>query len=52
MGICVTLFVVAGAIVRLVSTPAAIGMMLIAMVIPPVAAIAVNRPPPPGGEDR
>jgi len=52
MGICVLLFVVAGAIVRLVSTPAAIGMMLIAMLIPPVAAIAVNRPPPPGGEDR
>jgi hypothetical protein len=45
MGICVTLFVLAGAVVRLYSTPAAIGMMLVAMVIPPAAAIAVNRPP-------
>lgn len=45
MGVCLTLFVLAGALVRLYSVPAAVGMMLVAMVIPPAAAIAVNRTP-------
>lgn len=43
MGTCVVLFVTAWAIVRLWSVPAAIGMCLVAMVIPPVAAIVANR---------
>lgn len=43
MGTCLVLFVTAWAVVRLWSTPAAIGMCLVAMVIPPVAAIVANR---------
>lgn len=43
MGTCVVLFVMAWAVVRLWSVPAAIGMCLVAMVIPPVAAIVANR---------
>lgn len=40
---CVVLFVMAWAVVRIWSVPAAIGMCLVAMVIPPVAAIVANR---------
>jgi hypothetical protein len=43
MGTCVVLFVTAWAVVRLWSVPAAIAMCLVAMVIPPVAAIVANR---------
>lgn len=43
MGTCVVLFVMAWAVVRLWSVQAAIGMCLVAMVIPPVAAIVANR---------
>ena len=49
MGTCVVLFVLAWSVVRLWSTPAAIGMCVVAMVIPPVAAIVANRK---GPEDR
>ncbi|MBH1936161.1 DUF3099 domain-containing protein [Streptomyces sp. AV19] len=43
MGTCIGLFVLAWAVVRLWSVPAAIGMCLVAMVIPPVAAVVANR---------
>lgn len=43
MGTCVVLFIMAWAVVRLWSVPAAIAMCLTAMVIPPVAAIVANR---------
>ncbi|GAA0414170.1 DUF3099 domain-containing protein [Streptomyces luteireticuli] len=43
MGTCIGLFVLAWAVVRLWSVPAAIGMCLLAMVIPPVAAVVANR---------
>ncbi|WP_413966500.1 DUF3099 domain-containing protein [Actinacidiphila polyblastidii] len=49
MGTCVVLFVVAWSVVRLWSVPAAIAMCLVAMVIPPTAAIVANRR---GPEDR
>lgn len=49
MGTCVVLFVLAWSVVRLWSVPAAIGMCLFAMFIPPVAAIVANRK---GPEDR
>ncbi|TWG04667.1 hypothetical protein FHX80_113136 [Streptomyces brevispora] len=49
MGGCLVLFVSAWAFVRLWSVPAAIIMCVIAMVIPPVAAIVANRK---GPEDR
>ncbi len=43
MGTCIFLFVLAWAVVRLWSVPAAVGLCLFAMVIPPVAAIVANR---------
>ncbi|MFD3519216.1 DUF3099 domain-containing protein [Streptomyces sp. NPDC058653] len=43
MGVCIALFVSAWAFVRLWSVPAAIGMCVVAMAIPPVAAIVANR---------
>ncbi|MFJ5614152.1 DUF3099 domain-containing protein [Streptomyces sp. NPDC093221] len=49
MGTCVVLFVMAWSVVRIWSVPAAIAMCLVAMVIPPVAAIVANRK---GPEDR
>ncbi|MET9928693.1 MULTISPECIES: DUF3099 domain-containing protein [unclassified Streptomyces] len=49
MGGCVALFVSAWAVVRLWSMPAAIVMCLVAMVIPPIAAVLANRR---GPEDR
>jgi hypothetical protein len=49
MGACVVLFVLAWSVVRLWSVPAAIAMCVVAMVIPPVAAIVANRR---GPEDR
>lgn len=49
MGGCLVLFVSSWAFVRLWSIPAAISMCVIAMVIPPLAAIVANRK---GPEDR
>ncbi|ABW12853.1 heat shock protein DnaJ domain protein [Parafrankia sp. EAN1pec] len=46
MAVCLLLFVLAGTVVRLFSVPAALGMMILAMVIPPAAVISVSRPPP------
>ncbi len=43
MIVCVTLFVLAWGVVRLVSVPAAVAMCVVAMVIPPFAAIVANR---------
>lgn len=43
MGGCIVLFVSAWAFVRLWSMPAAIVMCLVAMVIPPIAAMVANR---------
>ncbi|WP_255954446.1 DUF3099 domain-containing protein [Streptomyces odontomachi] len=49
MGICIGLFVLAWGVVRIWSVPAAVGMCVVAMVIPPCAAIVANRR---GPEDR
>jgi hypothetical protein len=46
MGTCVVLFVMAWAVVRIWSVPAAIVMCLVAMTIPPFAAIVANRRKP------
>ena len=46
MGACLVLFVSAWAFVRLWSMPAAIAMCVVAMVIPPVAAMVANRKGP------
>ncbi|MFI9078595.1 DUF3099 domain-containing protein [Streptomyces sioyaensis] len=46
MGVCLVLFVLAWGVVRLWSVPAAVGMCVVAMVIPPVAAIIGNRREP------
>ncbi len=43
MGTCIALFVLAWAVVRLWSVPAAVGMCVVAMLIPPVAAMVANR---------
>jgi uncharacterized protein YacL len=43
MGTCLGLIVLAWFVVRLFSTPAAIAMSVVAMVIPPVAAMIGNR---------
>lgn len=43
MVVCVTLFVLAWSVVRLWSVPAAVGMCVVAMIIPPLAAIIANR---------
>ncbi|WP_326698953.1 DUF3099 domain-containing protein [Streptomyces sp. NBC_01754] len=43
MGGCLALFVSAWAFVRLWSIPAAVAMCVVAMVIPPVAAMVANR---------
>lgn len=42
MGTCILLIVLAWFVVRFFSTPAAIGMSIVAAVIPPVAAITAN----------
>jgi hypothetical protein len=43
MGTCLTLIVVAWFVVRFFSTPAAIAMSVVAMVLPPIAAMVGNR---------
>ena len=47
MGTCITLFVLAWSVVRFYSTTAAVVMSVIAMIIPPFAAVVGNSP----GED-
>ena len=42
MGICLTLYVLAGFVVRLYSTAAAVAMAGVATFIPPIAAIVAN----------
>ncbi|GAA2777074.1 hypothetical protein GCM10010521_64810 [Streptomyces rameus] len=49
MGTCIGLFVLAWAVVRIWSVPAAVGLCVVAMLIPPVAAMVANRR---GPEDR
>ncbi|MER7988228.1 DUF3099 domain-containing protein [Streptomyces noursei] len=46
MGVCLVLFVLAWSVVRLWSVPAAVAMCVVAMVIPPVAAVIGNRREP------
>ncbi|MCG3040913.1 hypothetical protein L7D48_10090 [Streptomyces sp. S1A] len=46
MGLCLALFVGAWAFVRLWSVPLAIAMCVVAMAIPPVAAVVANRREP------
>jgi hypothetical protein len=43
MGTCLGLLVLAWGLVRLWSVPLAIGMSMIAMVLPPIAAIIANQ---------
>ena len=43
MGTCLALFVLGWGVVRIWSVPAAVGMCLVAMVIPPLAAMVANR---------
>ena len=43
MGVCLTLIVLAWTVVRLVWVDLAIGMSVVAAVIPPVAALVANR---------
>ena len=43
MGTCVVLFILAWSVVRIWSVSAAVIMCLVAMVIPPVAAMVANR---------
>jgi hypothetical protein len=53
MGICIGLIVLAWNVVRLFSVPLAIGMSVVAAVIPPTAAIIANwSSPAMDGEDR
>jgi hypothetical protein len=51
MGTCIVLFVSAWTWVRLLSTPAAIVMSLVAVVIPPLAVIVANAGPERGPGD-
>ncbi|WP_079063809.1 DUF3099 domain-containing protein [Streptomyces sp. NRRL F-4489] len=46
MGGCLALFVLAWSVVRLWSVPAAVAMCVVAMVIPPFAAMIGNRREP------
>lgn len=43
MGTCLVLILLAWNVVRLFSTPLAVGMSLVAAVIPPVAVVLANR---------
>jgi hypothetical protein len=44
MLVAVSLFVAAGTVIRLLSVPAALGVMVVAMLIPPAAAVVANLP--------
>src|SRR5512142_2645814 len=52
MAVCVGLFVLAGGVVRLFSTPAAVAMMVVAMGLLPMAVVMVNWPPEGGSSRR
>ncbi len=43
MAVCLTLIVLAWCVVRFFSVGAAVGMSVVAMVLPPVAAFVANR---------
>lgn len=43
MGVCLGLLVLAWGVVRLWSVPLAVGMSLVAMVLPPIAAVVANH---------
>ncbi len=43
MGVCLGLLVLAWGVVRLWSVPVAVGMSMVAMVLPPVAALVANH---------
>ena len=43
MGACLLLLVLAWGVVRLYSVPLAVGMSLVAMVLPPIAAVVANQ---------
>lgn len=51
MGVCLTLFVGAWAVVRLYSVAAAVAMSAVAMCIPPFAAIVGNARDPDDPDD-
>jgi hypothetical protein len=42
MGTCLTLFVLSWSVIRLVSVPAAVALSVVAMCLPPLAAIVGN----------
>jgi NhaP-type Na+/H+ or K+/H+ antiporter len=42
MGVCVTLFVLSWAVIRLYSVVAAVAISVVAMVIPPIAVFVAN----------
>jgi len=42
MGLCFALIIPAWTVVRLYSVPVAVGMSMVAMIIPPIAAIVAN----------
>lgn len=52
MGICLLLFVLSWAVVRRYSAPAAIAMTILALAIPPFAAIVANAGREGGGPDQ
>jgi hypothetical protein len=43
LGVCLALVGLAWFVVRLYSVPVAVGMSVVAMVIPPIAAMVANR---------
>jgi hypothetical protein len=52
MGTCLLLFVLSWAVVRRYSAPAAIAMTILALAIPPFAAIVANAGREGGGPDQ
>jgi Protein of unknown function (DUF3099) len=52
MGTCVLLFVLSWTVVRRYSAPAAVAMTIVALAIPPLAAIVANAGRESGGPDR
>ncbi|HEV8528873.1 MAG TPA: hypothetical protein VGS60_15205 [Actinomycetes bacterium] len=52
MGTCLLLFVLSWTVVRRYSAPAAVAMTIVALAIPPLAAIVANAGRESGGPDR
>ena len=52
MGTCLLLFVLSWTVVRRYSAPAAVAMTIVALAIPPLAAIVANAGREGGGPDR